>query len=266
MLVKCVRETREAVGRYYSGRGSGRRAARRKLGRSDRARRYLQSAFSDCLKLYSAEFIARPALPSNDQVLLPHSRRLVRHAALPLASISRLNSCSQARSMSLFNVSGKKAVVTGGGSGLGSYIAKALAAEGATVYIVGRRAEKLKEVAATAGEYSHAAAALAQLCTPSLTAFDDGQVPVRARSSREFREGKDSDVVQAAHLYLNSLPGDISNKNSIEKLVKVRARASPRLQLTDSRSPAGIRQTRKHFGHPRQRCWYPSGGRDQVSS
>ncbi|KAK3710753.1 hypothetical protein LTR37_010172 [Vermiconidia calcicola] len=51
---------------------------------------------------------------------------------------------------SLFNVDGLVAVITGGGSGLGLYAARALEANGATVYIVGRREATLKEAAATA--------------------------------------------------------------------------------------------------------------------
>ncbi len=51
----------------------------------------------------------------------------------------------------LFNVKGLVAVITGGGSGLGLYAARALDANGAkAVYIVGRREETLKEAAQTA--------------------------------------------------------------------------------------------------------------------
>ena len=49
----------------------------------------------------------------------------------------------------LFSVKGLVAVITGGGSGLGLYAARALEANGATVYIVGRRENTLKEAAAT---------------------------------------------------------------------------------------------------------------------
>lgn len=50
----------------------------------------------------------------------------------------------------LFNVNGMVAVITGGGSGIGLYAARALDANGAkAVYIVGRRAESLRAAAAT---------------------------------------------------------------------------------------------------------------------
>lgn len=48
----------------------------------------------------------------------------------------------------LFNVAGKIAVVTGGSSGVGRMIAAAFAANGARVYIVGRKAEALEQAAA----------------------------------------------------------------------------------------------------------------------
>jgi NADP-dependent 3-hydroxy acid dehydrogenase YdfG len=48
----------------------------------------------------------------------------------------------------LFGVRGIVAVITGGGSGLGLYVAKALDANGArAVYIVGRRQETLEKAA-----------------------------------------------------------------------------------------------------------------------
>lgn len=47
---------------------------------------------------------------------------------------------------SLYSVKGKVALVTGGGSGIGSYIACALAVNGASVYLVGRRKDKLEQV------------------------------------------------------------------------------------------------------------------------
>ncbi|PPJ55205.1 hypothetical protein CBER1_05681 [Cercospora berteroae] len=51
----------------------------------------------------------------------------------------------------IFNVNGLVAVITGGGSGLGLYAARALDANGAkAVYIIGRREETLKEAAKTA--------------------------------------------------------------------------------------------------------------------
>lgn len=47
----------------------------------------------------------------------------------------------------LTDVSGLVAVVTGGGTGLGLIIARALEANGAKVFITGRRQEKLDEAA-----------------------------------------------------------------------------------------------------------------------
>lgn len=90
----------------------------------------------------------------------------------------------------LFSVKGKRALVTGGGSGLGSYIATALAEGGATVYIVGRREEKLKEVVEAFGEsHDHSAApsSALRLCRPALTSFARCKAPAsKASSSREF--------------------------------------------------------------------------------
>ncbi|OAG04441.1 EXS-domain-containing protein [Paraphaeosphaeria sporulosa] len=55
------------------------------------------------------------------------------------------------KAQDLFNVNGLVAVITGGGSGLGLYAARALDANGAkAIYIIGRREETLKEAAKTA--------------------------------------------------------------------------------------------------------------------
>ncbi|KAL7934051.1 NAD(P)-binding protein [Trichoderma chlorosporum] len=53
---------------------------------------------------------------------------------------------------SLFDLSGKVALVTGGGSGIGLMAAQALAANGAKVYICGRTKEKLETAASTHGK------------------------------------------------------------------------------------------------------------------
>lgn len=50
-------------------------------------------------------------------------------------------------SQTLFDVKGFVAVVTGGGSGIGLMAAQTLAANGARVYVVGRRTEPLETVA-----------------------------------------------------------------------------------------------------------------------
>jgi gluconate 5-dehydrogenase len=46
--------------------------------------------------------------------------------------------------LSLFDIAGKTALITGGGSGLGQFMAKALAEAGANIYLVGRREDRLK--------------------------------------------------------------------------------------------------------------------------
>lgn len=52
----------------------------------------------------------------------------------------------------LFDMSGRVALVTGGGSGIGLMITQALAANGAKVYITGRTVEKLETVASKYGK------------------------------------------------------------------------------------------------------------------
>ncbi|KAH8810941.1 hypothetical protein F5884DRAFT_780814 [Xylogone sp. PMI_703] len=52
----------------------------------------------------------------------------------------------------VFNVKGKVALITGGGSGIGLMATQALAVNGAKVYIVGRTEEKLENVVKTHGQ------------------------------------------------------------------------------------------------------------------
>ncbi|KAI0044439.1 rhamnolipids biosynthesis 3-oxoacyl-reductase [Auriscalpium vulgare] len=59
-----------------------------------------------------------------------------------------MSSNSELSIPSLFNVKGKIAVVTGGGSGIGTMIASAYVHNGAKVYIASRKEKQLKEVAA----------------------------------------------------------------------------------------------------------------------
>ena len=56
-----------------------------------------------------------------------------------------------------FDVAGKTALITGGGSGLGQFMAKVLAEAGARVYLVGRREDRLS---ASLGDHDGAIFAL----------------------------------------------------------------------------------------------------------
>ena len=58
-----------------------------------------------------------------------------------------MNDPNPAAPATWFSLTGKHAVVTGGGSGIGFTIAETLAAAGATVTLVGRRAARLQEAA-----------------------------------------------------------------------------------------------------------------------
>ena len=59
--------------------------------------------------------------------------------------------------MDLFDVAGRTALITGGGSGLGQFMAKALAEAGVRVYLVGRREDRLS---ASLGDHDGAIFAL----------------------------------------------------------------------------------------------------------
>jgi meso-butanediol dehydrogenase / (S,S)-butanediol dehydrogenase / diacetyl reductase len=58
-------------------------------------------------------------------------------------------------------LSGRTAVITGGGSGIGAATARRLAADGAAVVLVGRRPDLLKTVAAELGDQGYQAEAIA---------------------------------------------------------------------------------------------------------
>lgn len=55
----------------------------------------------------------------------------------------------------LFDIAGKTALVTGGGSGIGAFMASALAAAGARIVLVGRRPEPLAATLAASGDNGH---------------------------------------------------------------------------------------------------------------
>ncbi len=55
----------------------------------------------------------------------------------------------------VFSLQGKTALITGGGSGIGFYIARCMAAAGAQIVITGRREEVLKEAVSKLGKHAH---------------------------------------------------------------------------------------------------------------
>jgi short-subunit dehydrogenase involved in D-alanine esterification of teichoic acids len=60
---------------------------------------------------------------------------------------------------------GKVALITGGGTGIGAALTRRFVAEGSTVCITGRRAEKLDEVAASLPDVSMHLASFSKMVT-----------------------------------------------------------------------------------------------------
>ncbi len=65
--------------------------------------------------------------------------------------------------LDLFDISGKRAVVTGGASGIGMMIARGYVQAGASVVIASRKEESLKEVADELGERGECSYVVADL-------------------------------------------------------------------------------------------------------
>ena len=86
---------------------------------------------------------------------------------------------------------GRTAVITGAGTGIGAAVARRLAADGAAVVLVGRRAQPLREVAATLGDRA--------LAVPADAASAADMAQVR-RAARERFGGADVLVANAGGL------------------------------------------------------------------
>ena len=79
----------------------------------------------------------------------------------------------------MIDLHGRIAVVTGAGGGIGGAIARALAAQGATVWLIGRKRQRLHEVAESFGEPSLA------VVHPADLTDDDDVAGLGARLARE---------------------------------------------------------------------------------
>ncbi|GAC98223.1 short chain dehydrogenase/reductase [Pseudozyma hubeiensis SY62] len=106
----------------------------------------------------------------------------------------------------LFDLTGKVALVTGGGTGLGLTAALALASNGATVYISGRRKEKLDEAVS---EYSN------QVGSGKLIAY----VPPLFPSSIAFFSSLCFDpLILPSFFPCYSVQGDVSSKEDLASI------------------------------------------------
>jgi len=102
--------------------------------------------------------------------------------------MSSSSSTAKLTANKLFNVEGQVALVTGGGTGIGLMCAQALAANGAKVYITGRRAEALE-----AAVKSHAPEGSGQI------------IPVTADITSKESIAKLRDEISSKEKYLNIL-------------------------------------------------------------
>lgn len=212
-----------------------------------------------------------PPLPRSHALgILPHDSRAEGRAELAFDSFAPTTSrhLNKRQTMteslqidSLFSVEGKVALVTGGGTGLGHYIARALATNGARVYIVGRRKEKLDEAVANWGELS-----LLLLCPTKLADRCAQARRIAASSSRALSSR--SEVKQAHSIHLQA------PWRRLDQGVHHQARrrqstptppSSPLYFPANILSRVGLRRSRVQAEHPRQRCWYPPSRARQVS-
>lgn len=101
-------------------------------------------------------------------------------------SYAKLCPRSQSRTSRMGKLEGKSALITGGGSGIGAAIAIRFAQEGAQVYIVGRREEKLAEVAAEIGP-----------CATTIRADISNLTELDAVFAKIAKDGRKLDIVVA---------------------------------------------------------------------
>ncbi|MCS6916033.1 MAG: SDR family oxidoreductase [Myxococcales bacterium] len=156
---------------------------------------------------------------------------------------------------------GQAALVTGGGSGIGAGIARALAAQGAQVALLGRRAEKLQEVAAAivaaggqarcyavdvrhddrvAEAVQDAASAFGRLDIVVNAAAGNFLAPAASLSANGFRAVVDIDLCGTFNVCRAALPHLRVRGGSIVNITAIQASVPTPLQCHAGAAKAGM--------------------------
>lgn len=112
------------------------------------------------------------AVPCTDNAQRPQSTPPQHTWTLTMAQAYRLDS--------IYNLRGRIALVTGGGTGIGWMISQGLAANGATVYITGRRKDVLEKAAAEFAKDSQGGGSIVPCVVPAISRRMSLLTPARA--------------------------------------------------------------------------------------
>ncbi|MFT6077220.1 MAG: 3-oxoacyl-[acyl-carrier protein] reductase [Myxococcota bacterium] len=128
----------------------------------------------------------------------------------------------------MFDLTGKKALITGATGGIGGQIAKSLSAAGATIVISGTREEKLKELSAQISGDTHILPCNLSVVEEVETLFDKaealvGQIDILVCNAGVTKDGlairmKNDDWDQVLNINLKST--FILNRNAIKKMMR----------------------------------------------